>query len=572
MALTLVLGGVRSGKSARAERLITESSESFGSLVRYVATAPSPGDDAEHAARIAAHRDRRPATWTTVETQDLRSLLAEGSAPTLVDDLGAWLTARLDAAGWQSGDATAADLDALVAAVAAYSGELVIVSPEVGLSVVPATRAGRIFQDLLGALNSRIAAIADRVELVVAGIPVVLDGAASASPAAPAASGTPATAPVTPAASAVATVPAAVTAALAPVELPPFEPGTDPLSFPQLTPPDPFVGREARDRHLELTKPAGSLGRLEQLGEWISACQGVCPPKQFERARIVVFAGDHGVAAGGVSAYPPEVTAQMVANFADGGAAINVLARQAGATVRVEDIAVAGDTREELSRNKIRRSSGDIAVTDSMSDEQTVAAIAAGRRIADEEVDSGADLLILGDMGIGNTTPAAVLVGALTETEPVLVIGRGTGIDDNAWMRKASAIRDAMYRARPHTGNPKALLRSVAGADLAAMAGFLAQAAVRRTPVILDGAVVTAAALVANDLAPGAAAWWVAGHLSPEPSHALALRRLDLEPLLDLGLRLGEGSGAALALPLVRSAVATLGEMATFASAGVSQV
>ena len=554
MALTLVLGGVRSGKSARAEQLIAGS----GALVRYVATAPRPDGDPDLAARVAAHRDRRPASWSTVETQDLRAVLAEGSVPTLIDDLGGWLAARLDGAGWETPENVQPDLDGLVAAAAAFPGELVIVSPEVGLSVVPATHAGRVFQDLLGGLNARLAAIADRSELVVAGIPVALSGAA--------ATGTVSDGP--PAASLVKPVPEVPAAP--PIVLPPFEPGADPLAFPQLSPPDPFVGREARDRQLELTKPAGSLGRLEQLGEWIAACQGVCPPQQFERARIVVFAGDHGVAAGGVSAYPPEVTAQMVANFAADGAAINVLAAQAGATVRIEDIAVAGDTREDLSRNKIRRSSGDIAVTDAMTDEETIAAIAAGRRIADEEVDSGADLLIAGDMGIGNTTPAAVLVGALTETEPVLVVGRGTGIDDNAWMRKAAAIRDGMYRARPHTGNPKALLRSVAGADLAAMAGFLAQAAVRRTPVILDGVVVTAAAMVANDLAPGAVSWWVAGHRSPEPAHALALRRLDLEPLLDLGLRLGEGSGAALALPLIRSAVAVLGEMATFDAAGVS--
>ncbi|CAM3115307.1 nicotinate-nucleotide--dimethylbenzimidazole phosphoribosyltransferase [Tsukamurella hominis] len=551
MALTLVLGGVRSGKSARAEQLIAGS----GALVRYVATAPRPDGDPDLAARVAAHRERRPSSWSTVETQDLRAVLSEGSAPTLVDDLGGWLAARLDVAGWETPENVQPDLDGLVAAAAAYAGELVIVSPEVGLSLVPETHAGRVFQDLLGTLNGRLAAIADRAELVVAGISVPLDGAPS---------------PAAPAASLVKPVPDVPPAP--PIVLPPFEPGADPLAFPQLSPPDPFVGREARDRQLELTKPAGSLGRLEQLGEWIAACQGVCPPKQFERARIVVFAGDHGVAASGVSAYPPEVTAQMVANFAADGAAINVLAAQAGATVRVEDIAVAGDTREDLSRNKIRRSSGDIAVTDALTDEETIAAIAAGRRIADEEIDSGADLLIVGDMGIGNTTPAAVLVGALTDTEPVLVVGRGTGIDDNAWMRKAAAIRDGMYRARPHVGNPKALLRTVAGADLAAMAGFLAQAAVRRTPVILDGVVVTAAALVANDLAPGAVSWWVAGHKSPEPAHALALHRLDLEPLLDLGLRLGEGSGAALALPLVRSAVAVLGEMATFESAGVSQV
>lgn len=561
MALRLVLGGVRSGKSARAEHLIT--SAAGAAPVRYVATAPRPDGDAELLARVTAHRERRPATWSTVETQDVAALLATGEVATLVDDLGAWLAARLDAAGWDTPEAVSGEIAALVEASSNYPGDLVYVSPEVGLSVVPATHAGRVFQDLLGDLNARLAAVADRVELVVAGLPVALDAGASERPAASDAVGTAATVALTK-----ASAPAAVTAA--PIVLPPFEPGADPLAFPSLVPPDAFVAQQARDRQLQLTKPKGSMGRLERIGEWIAACQGSCPPKQFERPRIVVLAGDHGVAATGVSAYPPEVTAQMVANFAAGGAAVNVLAAQSGASVRVEDIAVSTDTREELSRNKIRRSSCDISLVDALSDEETIAAIAAGRRIADEEVDSGADLLILGDMGIGNTTPAAVLIGAITDTEPVLVVGRGTGIDDNAWMRKAAAVRDAMYRARPHIGNPKALLRTVAGADLAAMAGFLAQAAVRRTPVILDGVVVTAAALVAQELAPGASSWWVAGHLSPEPAHALALHRLDLDPLLDLGLRLGEGSGAALALPIVRSAVAVLGEMATFESAGVS--
>ncbi|ADG78150.1 Nicotinate-nucleotide--dimethylbenzimidazole phosphoribosyltransferase OS=Tsukamurella paurometabola(strain ATCC 8368 / DSM / CCUG 35730 / CIP 100753 /JCM 10117 / KCTC 9821 / NBRC 16120 / NCIMB 702349 / NCTC 13040)OX=521096 GN=cobT PE=3 SV=1 [Tsukamurella paurometabola] len=558
MGLRLVLGGVRSGKSARAEQLITAAAGS--AAVRYVATAPRPDGDPDLASRIDAHRSRRPQSWTTVETQDLAALFATGDVATLVDDLGAWLAARLDAAGWESPARVDDEVAALVNAAAAYRGELVFVSPEVGLSVVPATHAGRVFQDLLGDLNARLAAVADGVELVVAGRAVVLDGRAGPAPA-PA----PATATAAPAA------PAAPVVALAPVELPPFDPDADPLSFPSVTPPDASVAQQARDRQLQLTKPKGSLGRLEELGEWIAACQGTCPPRQFERARIVVMAGDHGVAATGVSAYPPEVTAQMVANFAADGAAVNVLATQAGASVRVEDIAVSADTSPELSRNKIRRSSGDIATADALSDEETIAAIAAGRRIADEEIDSGADLLILGDMGIGNTTPAAVLIGAITDTEPVLVVGRGTGIDDNAWMRKAAAVRDAMYRARPHAGNPKALLRTAAGADLAAMAGFLAQAAVRRTPVILDGVVVTAAALVAHELAPGAIGWWVAGHRSPEPAHDLALRRLDLEPLVDLGMRLGEGSGATLALPIVRSAVAVLGEMATFDSAGVSR-
>jgi nicotinate-nucleotide--dimethylbenzimidazole phosphoribosyltransferase len=341
--------------------------------------------------------------------------------------------------------------------------------------------------------------------------------------------------------------------------------------FGPITPPDREAAAAARARQDTLTKPRGALGRLEDLSVWVASCQGVCPPRQYQRPRVVVFAGDHGVAAAGVSAYPPEVTAQMVANFDAGGAAINVLADVVGATVRVVDIAV--DVDEPLSppvgAYKIRRGSGNIAVEDALSTTEVEAAIAAGRDIADEEVDSGADLLIAGDMGIGNTTPATTLVAALTNTEPVAVVGRGTGIDDCGWARKTAAIRDALYRTRGWS-DPVALLRICGGADLAAITGFCAQAAVRRTPVLLDGVAVAAAALVADRLAPGARQWWQAGHRSAEPAHALALQELELEPIVDLRMRLGEGTGAAIALPVLRAAVATLASMATFAEASVS--
>ncbi|WP_307787810.1 nicotinate-nucleotide--dimethylbenzimidazole phosphoribosyltransferase [Mycolicibacterium sp. S2-37] len=343
-------------------------------------------------------------------------------------------------------------------------------------------------------------------------------------------------------------------------------------TFTAVVPPDAAAMAEARARQDRLTKPRGALGRLEDLSVWVAGCQGVCPPRQFTRARVVVFAGDHGVAAAGVSAYPAEVTAQMVSNIAAGGAAVNALAETAGAGVRVVDIAV--DVDEPLSSSdgsaKVRRASGNIAVEDALTGEQTAAAIDAGRRIADEEVDSGADLLIAGDMGIGNTTAATALIAVLTGSEPVAVVGRGTGIDDAGWGRKTAAVRDAMYRAKGVAADPEALLRVCGGADLAAMAGFCAQAAVRRTPLLLDGLVVTAAALVADRLAPGARQWWQAGHRSPEPGHALALDRLDLEPIVDLAMRLGEGTGAVVALPIVRAAVAALAAMATFDEAGVS--
>jgi nicotinate-nucleotide--dimethylbenzimidazole phosphoribosyltransferase len=342
--------------------------------------------------------------------------------------------------------------------------------------------------------------------------------------------------------------------------------------FSPITAPDEDVAAQARARQNTLTKPAGSLGRLEELSVWVAACQGVCPPNQFQRARVVVFAGDHGVTTAGVSAFPAEVTAQMVANFDAGGAAINVLAEAAGASVRVADIAVdvAEPHSPSIGAHKVRRGSGNIAIEDALSTDEAQAAVSAGARIADEEVDAGADLLIAGDMGIGNTTAATALIAALTGAEPVAVVGRGTGIDDAGWSRKVAAVRDALYRARGLTADPLGLLRVCGGADLAAIAGFCAQAAARRTPLLLDGVVVTSAAMVAEVLAPGAREWWRAGHRSTEPAHKLALEKLQLEPIVDLSMRLGEGTGAAIALPVVRAAVATLRSMATFDEASVS--
>ncbi|ALR11499.1 nicotinate-nucleotide--dimethylbenzimidazole phosphoribosyltransferase [Mycobacteroides saopaulense] len=326
--------------------------------------------------------------------------------------------------------------------------------------------------------------------------------------------------------------------------------------FTPVTAPNPDIADAARERQRRLTKPAGALGRLEELSVWASACQNQCPPKTFQRPRVVVFAGDHGVAAAGVSAYPPSVTAQMVRNIEAGGAAVNVLATLTGAGVRVADIAVG-------------RPSGNIAVEDALTEEQAHGALSTGIALADTEIDGGADLLIAGDMGIGNTTPATVLVAALTGSEPVAVVGRGTGVDDAGWARKTAAVRDALRRTRDVRTDPVGLLIRAGGADLAAMAGFVAQAAVRRTPVLLDGLVVTAAALVAEQLAPGARQWWLAGHRSTEPAHSLALQRLRLDPVLDLDMRLGEGSGALVALPVLQAAVGTLAQMATFDEAGV---
>lgn len=327
----------------------------------------------------------------------------------------------------------------------------------------------------------------------------------------------------------------------------------------------------ARARLDTLVKPVGSLGRLEMVAAWLAGAQGVCPPRPFERVRVIVFAGDHGVAAQGVSSYPAEVTTAMVGAVTSGDAGISVLARLNDATVRVVDLGVDTDTLvEDVSRHKVRRSSGSIDREDALTGEQVDAAFAAGMAIADEEVDAGADLLVTGDLGIGNTTVAAALVGSALGSAALEVVGTGAGVDDAAWARKVGALRDALFRARGLQADPIDLLRTVGSADTAAMTGFLVQAAVRRTPVLLDGVVSCACALIARRIAEDAAQWWLAGHRSPEPAQRLALDVLGLEPLIDLGMRLGEGTGALTALPLLRAAQALLAGMGTLSSLGLT--
>lgn len=332
--------------------------------------------------------------------------------------------------------------------------------------------------------------------------------------------------------------------------------------------PDEEARAAALTRLDALAKPVGALGRLEELAAWLAAAQGACPTRPITDVRVVVFAGDHGIARAGVSAYPTEVTAAMVRTFVAGRAAVNAVAGVVGAAVSVLDIAVDADLADlpaAVTRHKVRRGSGRIDVEDALTATEAAAAFRVGAGAADDAVDTGADLLVPGDMGIGNTTPAAVLTAVLTDTDIVSVVGRGTGIDDETWMRKAAAVRDGARRGRPLRDDPLGLVAAVGGADLAAMTGFLVQAAVRRTPVVLDGVVSTTAALLAQGIAPRTTRWCVAGHRSTEPAQGAALTRLGLTPLLDLSLRLGEGTGALLAVPLVRAAAATLADMALLA-------
>ena len=314
----------------------------------------------------------------------------------------------------------------------------------------------------------------------------------------------------------------------------------------------------AAEHHDRLTKPRGSLGRLEETGARLCAIARTCPPPVPKPVTVAVFAGDHGVVAEGVTPWPQEVTAQMVANFCAGGAAINVLARHVGAQVVVVDVGVATDIPAEapgLVHRSVRRGPRNIAVEAAMTHDEAVA--------------GGARLLVTGDMGIGNTTPSAALIAALTGRSPASVTGRGTGIDDLTLTRKIAVVERALARVRPGS-DPIGVLCELGGLEIAALAGFMVGGAAQCLPVVVDGVIAAAAALVAAAAVPDVAGYLIAGHRSSEPGSAAALEHLGLAPVLDLDLRLGEGSGALLAVPAVQAAAKILREMSTFDSAGVT--
>jgi nicotinate-nucleotide--dimethylbenzimidazole phosphoribosyltransferase len=329
--------------------------------------------------------------------------------------------------------------------------------------------------------------------------------------------------------------------------------------------------RAATAHHDRLTKPRGALGRLEAIGIRLAAIAGRTPPPVPTPAAVAVFAGDHGVVAQGVTPWPQEVTAQMVANFVAGGAAISVLARQMAASVTVIDVGVATDLDHApgLVRRKVRHGTGDLAVGPALTGDEVERALDIGSDIATELGAGGARALVTGDMGIGNTTAAAAIIAAITGRDAADVTGRGTGIDDTTLARKTRLVAQAVGRLDGNTDG-RAVLAEVGGLEIAALAGFIVGGAAHRLPVVIDGVVAGAALLAAAQLCPRVVAFTFAGHRSTEPGATAVLSHLDLEPLLDLGLRLGEGSGACLALPVLEASARVLGEMATFDSAGVT--
>ncbi len=349
--------------------------------------------------------------------------------------------------------------------------------------------------------------------------------------------------------------------------------------------PDVRAESAARARQQQLTKPPGSLGRLEELACWFAARLRT-PTPQIGRTEIFVFAADHGVAVQGVSAFPQSVTGQMLGNFANSGAAINVLASLEDCRIEVVDVGVAGDADSPpgVRNEKIRSGTRDLFVEAAMTDDELTAALAVGARCAREAAQRGAQLLIAGDMGIANTTSAACLICALTNTPPEPVVGRGTGVDDAGLVRKRNVVTGALARARAAIGAPdltriqsgpdrarmaRQLIAHLGGLEIAAMSGLYIESARSGVPVVLDGFISGAAALAAVMLEPGALRWMLASHRSAEGGHSVALRALGLEPLVDLGMRLGEGSGAALSLPIIKAALALHRNMATFTQAGI---
>ncbi|MEK4063077.1 MULTISPECIES: nicotinate-nucleotide--dimethylbenzimidazole phosphoribosyltransferase [unclassified Paenibacillus] len=338
----------------------------------------------------------------------------------------------------------------------------------------------------------------------------------------------------------------------------------------RIVPADEPAILRAGDRLNSLTKPPGSLGRLEALAVRLAGISGVEQPSYGKRT-VVVMAADHGVCSEGVSAFPQEVTVQMAHNFLSGGAAVNVLARQGGAEVKLVDIGIGGDlSHPELIDRKVRRGTCNMAQGPAMSREEALRAILAGVNVAEEAVKSGTEILITGEMGIGNTTASAAVMCALEGIPAEIAVGRGTGIDDERLRHKIAVVERALQINTPDPDDAIDVLAKVGGLEIAGLAGLILGAAAARIPVVLDGFISGAAALAAKALAPESIHYMIASHVSGEQGHKLMLERLGLEALLDLGLRLGEGTGGALCLHLIEAVCRIMREMATFESAGVS--
>ncbi|BCJ63486.1 bifunctional adenosylcobinamide kinase/adenosylcobinamide-phosphate guanylyltransferase [Polymorphospora rubra] len=597
----LVLGGIRSGKSEFAESLVADAPG-----VRYVATAPEVRDDPEWTARIRAHHERRPRSWTTEEAvadpSELARLLGTALAgeTLLVDDLGGWVTVLLDPVHQPADDR--ATIDELAVAVRDCAARLVLVSPEVGLSLVPTNPIGRAFADALGSTNQAVAAVSDAVALVVAGQPTWLKTpaappTAAAAPVGPAAGGT---GPAAPGAGSAATggVPlgkapvdaAPALPAVSPAVLTPAAPPAGPAPAPagnaltaptmtlpmvstglviqpgmELPMPDEYAGPQALDRLAELDLPGTGLGDLEQVVRFAAATQGVAVPRPWQSVRVLLLHGDH--AGGSAAGVRPDESRRRADQARAGAGALAGLAAGLGAGLQVVEAPAAAPIED-----------GPALPADAVD-----TALRYGWRLAEEAVDAGVDVLVLGSCGTGTEAAAAAVLAVTTGAEPAAVLPRvvtaGGRIDDDAWMARCAAVRDALRRIRGGSRGARDVLADVGGGDIAIATGVLLGATARRTPVILDGPVGVAAALISRDLAGQARHWCLLPDHGRHPAVRLAADVLGLTPLLDLRLDLGEGANALAALPLLRSALGLGGTLpprpgadaGTFAPAGAAR-
>ncbi|WFE29546.1 bifunctional adenosylcobinamide kinase/adenosylcobinamide-phosphate guanylyltransferase [Solwaraspora sp. WMMD791] len=556
----LVLGGIRSGKSGYAESLVADTPG-----VRYVATGAVDPADPEWLARVEAHRDRRPSQWSTDEVAGHPARLIEliGAARAdetlLVDDLGGWVTGLLDPAHQPADDR--ATIDELVAAVRASAARLVLVSPEVGLALVPTTPVGRAFADALGVTNQAVAGVCDTVVLVVAGQPVRIRSAARVVPAATVLTPTVAEATDTPAEStatatataAIATTAIAATAIAATAVAAAAEPATTraTLAPPPITPgmtlpmPAERVRTAAVERLGTLDQPGAGFGGLARVIGFAAATQDTPTPRPWESVRVVLVHGDHdgGVAAGD----SPQESARRAEQARSGDGALARLAAAAGADVTVVHAPVAGPIED-----------GPALPAD-----EVEAALTAGWTVARQAADAGVSAILLAACGAGAAGAAAAVLAATTGAEPAAILGRvvgpGARIDDAAWMSRCAAVRDALHRTRRGTRGAHDVLAEYGGGDIALATGLLLGATAHRIPVLLDGPVGVAAALVSRDLAGQARHWCLLPDHGRHPTVRHAADVLGLTPVVDLHLDLGEGTGALAALPLLRNALALAG-------------
>jgi nicotinate-nucleotide--dimethylbenzimidazole phosphoribosyltransferase len=538
----LVLGGIRSGKSAFAESLVADAAS-----VRYVATAVGGEDDPEWMDRIEAHQRRRPQSWTTEETgadpTRLAAVLADAKPDDtlLVDDLGGWAAALLEPANQPNDDV--ATVDELAEAVRSCAARLVVVSPEVGLSVIPPTPVGRAFADAIGTANQALAAACDVVVFVVAGQVTWLKGGpapAGAEPAKPR--------PEFRLAEATVVVPADAQPAVdiaAPIvlmdESGTVGSGTVIESGMDLPMPESDSGPDARDRLESIDLPGAGLGALSEAIEFAAATQGTTIPRPWASARVLLLSGRH--AGGAAAGTDPADVERQVAQVEAGEGALSRLAGQAGADVAVLRVPASGAMED-----------GPVLDADAVE-----TALQQGWQLAERAADDGRDVLVLGSIGIGTDATAAAVMAATTGAEPAAVLARvlapGGRYDDAAWMVRCAAVRDAMHRIRQEPRGAKDILAQIGGADLAVATGALLGATSRRLPVLLDGPVGIAAGLIARDLAAQTRHWC----LLPDAGTSTLVKQgadvLGLSPVTDLRLDLGEGANALATLPLLRSAI-----------------